>query len=490
MTKPLGTLADSSADYIRKHGLTCPGDHILIAVSGGPDSIALLEVLACLKENLQLKGITVAHFDHRLRGEESDADREFVQMFAAGKGFDCHIGTTDVRAYSRKKRVSLEMAGRACRHSFLKESAMKAGASKTAFGHTADDQAEEVLLRIFRGAGPSGLRAMLPRTPTGIIRPLLFATRSEILDYLHSRGVAYREDSSNFEPFCQRNALRLRVFPVLGEIFHPELARTISRYAELSRDEDAWWHDQVEKVVQDLGEVCEAEASLDLGALRAQHPAMIKRVLRYTIEKLRGNLLAIHSVHLEPLYSMATRDMPGKSVQLPGAVEAVQRAGRLVISMAGLRKCKIAQTEPLEIPGAGTYAFGAFTFEVELVDSVNGFPLPDGAHSIASDGPNEIVMDAGLVKWPLLVRSWKPGDRFYPFGMKGSKKIQDFFTDLKVQREDRPCIPILCDSEKICWVAGFRMDDRVKTNQGTLRLARIRMLDRATGGEGYERENS
>ncbi|MHC1724526.1 MAG: tRNA lysidine(34) synthetase TilS [Syntrophobacteraceae bacterium] len=248
MTKIPHLLRDRACEYIIKKGLIASGDHLLTAVSGGPDSVALLHILIGLKEYFNIERITVVHFDHRLRGRDSDADREFVRNLANSTALGFRCGSDDVRSFARKKKISIEMAARELRHSFFKSVSLELNAHKIVLGHTADDQAEEVLLRLLRGTGPAGLAAMPPRTADGIIRPLLFATRSEILDYLRAGDMAYREDLTNLEPFCQRNLLRLQIFPLLREAFHPRIAGTISRYAELAAEEESWWATQVEGI--------------------------------------------------------------------------------------------------------------------------------------------------------------------------------------------------------------------------------------------------
>lgn len=490
MTKPHQSLADRTVEYIRKNGLINQGDHVLIAVSGGPDSVALFDILSCRKVSLGMSRITVAHFDHRLRGEESDADRRFVENLACRYSVDFRWGTAEVRDLSREKKVSLEMAARDCRHSFLRMAAKAVGARKLALGHTADDQAEEVLLRLFRGVGPAGLKAMLPGTAEGIIRPLLFAQRQAILEYLRERGLDYREDSSNSEPFCRRNSLRLRVLPILRETFHPGVARTIARYADLARDEESWWDHQVRQLWGACAQIALNGFELDLDVLRGVHPALLRRLLRHGIEEIKGNLSAVHAVHIEPLFNMVFLEMPGKSVRLPGGIEAVQIAGKLLLrnlpeesisadeSFGRSSGTAGAEKRELKIAEPGRYKFGVLWLEVAVLDGQAG-----GRPKLGGD---EAFMDAGKVKWPLLVRFWEPGDRFIPLGMKGSKKLQDFFTDSKIPRASRWKIPILCDTEKICWIAGHRLDDRVKTGPGTRQVLAARLVHSVARENGDE----
>jgi len=435
---------------------------VLAAVSGGPDSVALLDILTGLKDDFQMGRITVIHFDHRLRGDESDADREFVRDLALRSGLDFRCGTADVRSFAVEHKVSIEMAGRSRRHAFFRHIAKETGARRIALGHTASDQAEEVLLRLLRGAGPAGLKGMLPAARDGIIRPLLFAPREDIIDHLKTRGLAFRQDSSNLEPNCRRNALRLLVFPILRDAFNPEVVSTISRFAELARDEESWWEIQVREVWERCGEFTGGRVEIDIEKTRLLHPALLRRLLRHGLEKLQGSLFGIQAVHIEFLFEMILNVKPGKTARLPGDIEAVSRGDRLIIRKykAGIIDPLQAQSglETVEINGPGTFEFGRYVIEVQFVEGRS-----DTKHACKL----EVLLDADSLNLPLRIRSWRPGDRFRPQGMGGSKKLQDFFTDLKVPREDRHSIPILCDREKILWVAGLRLDERVVPNPAT-----------------------
>lgn len=466
MTKPSLALPDRVAGYIGKHGLIADGDCVLAAVSGGPDSVALLDVLARLRARLGIRQITVIHFDHRLRAEESDADRRFVEDLARRAGFGFHRGCADVRSVAARRKISIEMAARECRHSFFRNAARTLGASKIALGHTADDQAEEVLMRIVRGTGPAGLRGMLPLTPDGVARPLLFATREEILAHLEAHRLAFRIDSTNAAPFCQRNALRLEVFPLLRKAFHPAVVRTIARSAELALEEESWWDIRVREAWDSAcGERSEARLVFRVESIRGLHPALLRRLLRRALGELRGNLSGIHAAHLEPLLAMISRDREGKRILFPGGVEALLRGADLILRRAEPDFSPFSEIAPLAISGPGAYRFGPFVFQVNLCDGP-----PPGKPAV----PERAVLDSDRVRWPLSIRFWRPGDRFHPSGMRGSKKLQDYFTDAKIPREERHGIPILCDREKICWVAGRRVDDRTLPGPDTKAVVLVR----------------
>lgn len=468
MTKIPPLLQDRVAEYIIKHGLISPGDHLLAAVSGGPDSVALLNILLSLKANLGIDRITVVHFNHRLRGSDSEADCEFARGLAKEACLDFRSESKDVRSFASKEKISIEMAARELRHSFFKRISRELNAQKTALGHTADDQAEEVLLRLLRGTGPAGIGAMPPGTPDGLIRPLLFATRDDILEYLSAGSIPYREDLSNSEPFCQRNLLRLQIFPLLREGFHHGISGTISRYAELAAEEQSWWAAQVQGVWKDLcSKQTEDRVELDRMKLKVLHPSLLRRILRHALLTVRGNLSGVGSVHLEPLMAALLADEGGKSVRFPGGVEGVQERDRLVI---GKIQPAVSALETVSIPGPGTYLFGEHTLEIALLDA----RIPSDP---TGNSKNLVLMDDAKIRWPMELRPWRPGDRFRPLGMTGSKKLQDFFVDSGVPRAERHRIALLCDREKICWIAGLRMDDRVKVSAQTFTVVQARLIN-------------
>jgi tRNA(Ile)-lysidine synthase len=463
------SLPARTADYIRKNGLISAGDHVLAAVSGGPDSVALLAVLSDLKDALAIERITVIHFDHRLRGEESDSDREFVRALAFSAGFDFHCGADDVRAFAGARRISIEMAARERRYSFFMSTAAKLSADKIALGHTADDQAEEVILRILRGTGPSGIQAMAPMTANGIVRPLLFAGRQSVMEYLRECGIGFRVDSTNLTPSCQRNFLRLEVFPLLRKAFHPRVTQTITRCADLAREEESWWTSQVGEIWQDVClELSEGRCKLDCGKMRQLHRSLVRRVLRSTIESVKGSLSGVGLTHLEPLVELVFSNRGEKCLEIPGGIQAAKHGAALIVKSRQHAAPEVSPDEILVVDEAGDYVFGRSSFEFRFRDET--------ACCLPESGVDYVCMDSDKLKWPLVLRYRKTGDRFCPFGMVGSKKLQDFFTDLKIPGNERQTVPILCDSEKICWVAGMRMDDRVKLDVRTKHVLTVRLV--------------
>jgi tRNA(Ile)-lysidine synthase len=453
--------------YILSESLIHRGDHVLVAVSGGPDSVALLSALHSLREAFGIAQLTALHFNHRLRGRDSEDDQSFVEALTRRLTVPLVCSQGDVKAHQRQHRVSLEMAARDCRHGFFREAIVQLQAQCLAVGHTANDQAEEILLRLLRGTGPSGMAGMLPSTPEGVIRPLMEVTRQEILEYLGANGLPHRNDTSNFEPFCQRNLLRLEVFPRLESAFHGRIVDTLSRHARLARDEEDYWRGHLRGLWPIL---CREESSsrvaLSFHRLAALHRAEQKRMLRCALSKIRGNLQHIYAVHLESIVQWLPNSISGQSMDLPERIRVSREGDRLVFTQepAGAPECA-SPFEATLIPGPGTYEFRSFRLEIVSEDRESQ-PAPLGP----CEGLTNVRLDADRIRWPLTLRNWRPGDRFCPSGMKGSKKLQDFFVDCRIPRERRQQIPLLCDAEKICWIVGLRLDERVRVQDSTQRV--------------------
>jgi tRNA(Ile)-lysidine synthase len=462
--------------FVQHHQLIQKGDRLLVGVSGGPDSVALLHILHELRHDLDIPPMTVVHFDHRLRGRESLDDRFFVERLAADLGLTCDCSAEDVRAAAYEKHISLEMAARICRHGFFQKVKTLRDAQGIALAHTANDQAEEVLLRLCRGSGPSGLSGMRPREGSGIVRPLLFAAKSEILEYLDSRDLPHCRDSTNEAPCCQRNRVRLEVLPLLGEILHPHVVSCIQRHAQLVLDEEEFWNMTLESW---WPAACESEQSdaihLKCSVLGGFHPSILRRMLRHALRKLQGNLMGIYSDHIELLCDLVYRRKGEKRIDLPGALVTEIRGELLLLKRGNNAQDEPqAEIQPRWIQGPGEWRWPGGGVRIQVVDrqDVLEYRKP---HAPAV--PPRACLDADRVRWPLCLRGWRPGDRFQPLGLSGSKKLQDFFVDLKVAREKRRTILIVADREKICWVVDYRLDDRLKITSQTRRVLILELIE-------------
>ncbi len=360
-------------NFINQEQLITPNHSILAAVSGGPDSVALLHVLVSLQELCGINRITVLHFDHQLRAEASAADRAFVRTLAENLGLAFHEASEDVGAYARRHHLSIEMAARACRHRFFKDALNRFEAHALALGHTANDQAEEILLRLLRGTGPSGMAGMRPRTTGGLIRPLLFATRAAISAYLEDQQLSFREDASNRDPAHQRNALRHSVFPLFERHFHPGVVEVLCRYARLVADEESFWQ---ELLASHWTTICTAEAPsrmvISRRELLALHPALQRRLLRHAIERLQANLQGVYAGHIEAIRKLLAGMKPGRSITLPGGLRAAVEGEFLIVSREPREASTIVEQDfTLIMDGPGRYRFPSF----ELNSQPDGAPV-------------------------------------------------------------------------------------------------------------------
>ncbi|MBZ4659175.1 MAG: tRNA(Ile)-lysidine synthetase [Desulfacinum sp.] len=465
-----------TAAHIQRHGLCLPGETILVAVSGGPDSTALFCALLALRHLLGYERLVVAHFHHGLRGSDADADERFVAEEARCAGCFFVSGREDVEAYRKRqgRGLSLEMAARECRRRFLFAERERLGAHRLAVGHTADDQAEEVLLRLLRGTGPEGLAAMRPKTPEGVVRPILWASRRDVLAYLEDKGRGFREDATNREPICRRNRLRLQVLPALERIFQADVRAILCRHAELAaRDGDYW-----RSVLASLWDRCVLEATagrvvLDRRIVAREHPAVRGRILRKALEHV-GLSWGISMEHVENVQRLVTDSQSGRAVVLPKGVRVAVEGNRVVVSSPGKAPFpgEVSVREPVPMEGPGECTWGPWRIRLTRAEDLPP-PGPGRERKIRECGPWTAYMDAEAVAWPLQVRSFRPGDRFRPLGMEGTKKVHDLLVDAKVPKSERALVPIVTDREKICWIAGRRLDHRVRVTPETRNALKI-----------------
>ena len=436
---------------------------MILAVSGGPDSVALCHIFQRLRSELGLE-LVVAHVHHGLRGEAADEDARFVSAMAKALDLPAVMQAVDVRAWQRAHGGSLQMAARTLRFQFLSRIMAEQGAERLALGHNADDQAEEILLRLLRGTGPRGLQGMAARSTAGIIRPLLACHRAQILDYLSRHGLSWREDRSNLEPWCQRNRLRLEVLPLLRDHFNSNLNATLVRTAAIFEDEEDFWESLVEDWL-DRHARQEGNGVLELPVteLLETHPALQRRLLRRGLEVTCGHLAGFGFHHVALLLGLCRSEGAHRELHLPNLAVAQKSYGRLVIRPLG------PAPEPFrhEIPGPGLHFLHDLDHTIFMEEK-------EGENSVEfGNDPAQVVMDRDCVSFPMLLRSVQPGDRFHPLGMKGSKKLKDLFIDAKVSRRRRRLVPVLCDAKRIVWVVGHRIDDRVRVTTQTRRLLRV-----------------
>jgi tRNA(Ile)-lysidine synthase len=449
--------------WVRQEGLLSPGDRVLAAVSGGPDSVALLHLLVRAGRDLGLS-LGVAHFDHGLRGADSDDDAAFAAHLAQELGLPFHLGSGDVRRTARERKISLQMAARDLRLPFLKETCRLHGYHKLALGQTADDQVEQFLLRMLRGAGLEGLKGMRLTAPDGLVRPLLAVCKAVLLAWLGREALPYREDASNLDRRYLRNRVRLELLPALAR-FNPQVKTAVWRLmSRLQEDEDLLAR-QAEQAWEKVGRLVTPDfAALNLPALLELPPGLNKRLLRYALGLVAGGQ-EITGAHLDSLLALGRAQRSGGLIDFRECQAA--RAGRELHLWRRLPPPPADAVAVLTAPGVWDTPAG-WRFLLNLGPDAEDFsPLP---------APGAVCLDGGQASLPLTVRSSRPGDRFWPQGAPGTKKLQDFLVDSKIPRWLRPHLPVVESQGRIIWVAGLRLAEPARVAPHTKTVLSLRLL--------------
>jgi tRNA(Ile)-lysidine synthase len=464
-------LAARTLDGIRRYALLRDGTRVLVGLSGGADSVALLLVLRELEQDGVLTVAGAAHLNHQLRGKEADEDEAFCAALAARLDVPFRAERVDVAALARARKRSVEDAARTARYEFFARAAGELAADVIAVAHTKEDQAETFLLRLLRGAGTRGLAGIRPRVRVPdvapearrwVVRPLLDTDREALRAYLASRGQTFRQDSSNADVTIPRNRIRHELIPYLESRFSPGITDVLAREAALARQDEDFLRDEAIKLAARIV-LTDVAVKIDAAGLSNAPRALSSRVVQSALEQHAGSK-PISFDHVEQVLALA----PGQAVSLPGQ-EAV-RTGDVIVLKArhiGHRASDIGHRTSfafsLSIPG-----------EVELGPQRMAVGAEMGPPGTWAGRGNEVGVAAGALALPLAVRSRRPGDRFRPLGAPGGRKLQDFLVDRKVPRDQRDAVPLVVDQrDRIVWVVGqsvaedFRVTD---PSQGVLLL--------------------
>lgn len=518
-------LARRALDAIHRHALLPHGGRVVVALSGGPDSVALLRLLKELESGGALIVAGAAHLNHGLR-ETAHRDEQFSRALAAELGVPFRSDLVDVRGRAHTLGISLEDAGRRARYDMFARVAAELQADAVATGHTRDDQAETFLLRLIRGAGPRGLGgihpkaglpaeaqaarlpAEAPQAPSAgrwAIRPLLDIRRDELRAYLAGIGQAFCEDESNSDVSIPRNRIRHLLLPLLTREFSPGIVDVLARDSAIAREDEDRLHteaiDLLDSIVLDRsgwlhrgpqglqpGTNAPASETLELNAraLSALHPALGRRVARLALAVLAPERF-VGLEHVERLLALAGDQATGPAVSLPGQ-HACRQGELIVLSRKPFAPFANTFEISLSIPGVattGAWVVSASECQGAGVPGCEGARVPRGqADGLGGEREFSVAARADLLTSPLTVRSRRPGDRFYPAGLGGrTKKVQDVLVDRKVPRQQRDFLPLVVDNAgTIVWIVGGAVaeDFRVTAlSQGVILLKARRL-----GGQG------
>jgi tRNA(Ile)-lysidine synthase len=484
-------LEQSVLASIRASRLLVPGDRVGVAVSGGGDSLALLRLLEVLRADL---GITliVVHFNHGLRGAESDEDACCVAELARTRKFEFVIDSENVAAIAEQNGWNLEDAGRRLRYAFFQRLVGEGRATRIAVAHTADDQAETVLAHIMRGTGPAGLAGIYPVIGP-LVRPLLGVRREDLRSYLRGIGQTWREDATNKDLLRTRAKIREQLLPLLQRDFSPQIVDRLSDLARLSREESAFWsvlvEDRYQSLVRSEDEILSIAANdllAPLGSSLAAWPGSLpsgaglpnfvrpvtERLIRKMYETLRGDCRGFGTKHVEQVIHLATESSSGRQVQLPGGIRVEKRFGHLVFS-------RLIRSKRASRSSETTSSRDAYQYQVALPvrgeASVNVPELGTCFHLKVVDWPfaasetkqGEEFLDVDLLLSPLILRNWRPGDAYRPRGRRTVRKLKQMFLSVRVPGDKRRGWPVLESAGQVVWTRGMPPADEFSAREGT-----------------------
>jgi tRNA(Ile)-lysidine synthase len=467
------------ARTIARYRMIAPGERVAVACSGGPDSTALLLALQELAPKLGCT-LSVCHFNHRLRGEQSQEDQRFVRSLAErlGIAFDC--ARADVRGSAAKARANLESKARELRYRFFRSLIEAGKADRIGVGHTADDQAETVLHRFLRGSGTRGLAGIYPVAGAGIVRPLIEVRRQAVVQWLQVRGQSWREDESNRDVRLTRNRIRHELLPMLSA-YNPRIVETLAGTGVIARDEESYWELLLPTVLPGVAHAEAGRVVLEIGALRELQPAVIRRVLRWALGaaahgkrepaksgnktgKARTAAPRGEFEEIERLLRLVNEGRSGNSVELAGKLLAIREYSRLVVQPAGSTRAPQGYSRSFRVPA---------TVEVPEIGSTFSFELvPVGQGKARYNGIRAALLDKRLAEFPLTLRNWHPGDGYKPKGHQRQRKLKELFQKGRISRSERQGWPVVVAGDQVVWMRDFEVPEELSPAPGK-RLAML-----------------
>ncbi len=450
-------MKEKALKTIRNYNLIDKGDQIVIGVSGGPDSMVLLYLLLDIRKYIPFD-VHVAHVNHGVRGKAAHEDEEFVKRICEDLNLSFYNIRVDMNKYAKDHNMTAEEAGRKLRYGFFREVLKKQGKGKIAVAHNRNDQAETLLMRFMRGTGIYGLKG-IPYKRGNVIRPLLDISREEIEAYVEKNKIRTRLDKTNLEPIYNRNKIRLELIPYIEENFNPNIVETLARFSKLISIEsdylDELTSDFYLKVVKkrDKGSII-----LDRGKFNLLHKSMQQRIIRNAIEDIQGSLQGFTEKHINNIMSLFLEGDTGKTIHLIHNIIAKTSYMDLIIEKKKHLEVK-DYSHRLNINGS--------TYVEELDCYLKTKVLSKEECEI--DFSNRFIkyFDYDMMSNCLHVRNRRDGDRFNPIGMKGRKKLKDFFIDEKIPKEKRDLIPLIVNGEDIIWILGYRISNKYKVTEKT-----------------------
>lgn len=457
-------MIDKVMSYIRDNKMFNKGDKVIVGVSGGPDSICLIHILYALKDKLGIN-LVAAHVNHCLRGEEADKDEEYVKEFCKNTGIECFVKRVDVHKVSIDKGISSEMAGREVRYEFFKEILEKTNGQKIAVAHNANDQAETILMRIMRGSGLEGLVGIRAVRDDIYVRPILHITRKEIEEYCEYNKLNPRIDKTNLENIFTRNKIRLELIPYIEKNFNKDIIDGLNRLVDTIRKDNDYINSIAWEKYRKYCKNNKDEVIIYKDAFK-EDEAIVTRIIRMAFNELKGDLHNFERVHVYDIINIQ-RYSTGKIVMLPNNIEAINNYGDIHIYIR--KNKKLSNKEE-------------YNLIVDCENSIKNVGLNISLKLIKNTIPKDFkknnsikYFDYDKINEDIKLRYRRNGDKFTPLGMKGSKKLKDLFIDLKIPKNERDSIPLICFGEEIAWVVGYRVSNKFKTDENTQNILQIKI---------------
>lgn len=460
-------LLDRFENYIKNEGLVEKGDSIFLGVSGGPDSLTMLDLFSRIRYKYGLE-ILVFHLNHMFR-KEAEEEAQFVRRMSEKYGLEVIVEEFNVPEFIRKYSYSPEEGARIVRFDLLAYWAEKYNIKKLALAHNKDDLVETVFLNLFRGTGLKGLRGIMPRTSKGdlvIIHPLLDFYREEIESYCRYRKLNPCHDPSNREIIYTRNKIRNIIIPLIEKEINPALKEAVSRMAANIREEELFLAETGRKQFQNcLLKRDKGKIILSIKTLNEESKAIRRRIIWNAIQELRGDTADFYRVHYQIIEELIVSGQTGKTLVLKDNIQVRSSYDYLIFEQK--EEYSKADDFSFELDIPGSVQWGDFIIETEVFWKDNDWQKLTGDKNIC-------ICDFDKVKGPLIVRNRRKGDYFYPFGMNNSKKIKDFFIDEKIALDERDKIPIITDQEgNVIWIAGYRADNRFRVDDTTRKILKL-----------------
>lgn len=452
-------------DTVRRESLIKKGDRIIVALSGGPDSVCLIHILSKISKEY---GFTLyaAHFNHQIRGIAAHRDALYAMEFCDSLGIRCFLKSMDVPSYAKEKKLTMEEAARILRYEMLFQLKKETGADKIAVAHNLDDQAETVMMRIMRGTGLNGIKGMDYKRPDGIIRPLMDVLKHDIEKYCKDNKLEPRIDHTNLEDEYTRNKIRIHLLPYIEREYASNIKEILSRMANGLREDSCFIEKTADERYKNLSSVIDKDTvRIDLDLIEYEDISIAKRILRNAYKDLEGSYKGLETVHLDDILDLIQNPKKEARINIPKGIIADKRGSYLYITRKEV-KTEIIEYE-MEIP------VNRSVIIQELGIKVEAQRISKEKSKMFSTGNSTKSFDVDKISGKLKIRNRRNGDKIKPLGLGGTKKVKDILIDSKVPLENRNNVPVICDDEKILWLAGYCMSEEAKISDSTKEVIRI-----------------